>query len=92
MTRLRVQGDSADGHFIPNQEYEVTNLVTVRSVPKLRSVQGTKWLRYEVSDIHDSLPVDHEKLGPVPGVFSLKKNSRYIVISDNISPVKMFDM
>ncbi len=31
--------------------YEVTNLVTVRSFPKVRSVQGTKWQRYEVSDI-----------------------------------------
>ena len=43
-----VRNDSADSHFVPRPRYEVTNLVTVRSIPKVRGVQGTKWQRYEV--------------------------------------------
>ena len=39
----------ADGHFVPRPRYEVTILVTVRSVPKVRSVQGTKWQKCPTS-------------------------------------------
>ena len=39
---LRVQSVSADSYFVSCPRYEVTNLVKERSVPKVRSVQGTK--------------------------------------------------
>ena len=49
---MKVRSDLADGH-------EVTNLVTVRSV------QGTKWQRYEVSTLRHFVPCKRYKVSRV---------------------------